>query len=338
MEPTAPPNPSSPPIVLAAEGLTQRTTDQYHALFYAMDQGFCVIELQYDDAGEHVVDFRYQQLNPAFSQQSGIPEGALGKTARELMPDLEPFWFDTYGRVALTGESVRLEHYVPQVGRWFDVHAFRVGAAETRQVGVLFTDITARKRRETNLAFLVDVTQDLVQLTSMAEMMASLSEKIGRYFRVPRVHLAAIDEAAQTAVVTNQWHVDGLADFDDQPTHRLADYVTDAFQRTAHADETIVVRVSRTTIVSSAPLLTRRTAAPGRSWPRRSCAAGSGWRCSASPTPPRATGPSAMWTCCASSPPAFGPGWSASAPKRRWPPRKRSTAPCSKPCAKRLSK
>ena len=82
MEPTAPPTPSPPPTILAAEGPTPRTTDQYHALFHAMDQGFCVIELQFDDSGEHVVDFRYQQLNPAFSQQSGIPEGALGKTAR----------------------------------------------------------------------------------------------------------------------------------------------------------------------------------------------------------------------------------------------------------------
>ena len=66
MEPTVPPNPSSPQTILAAEGLTQRTTDQYHALFHAMDQGFCVLELQFDDTGEHVVDFRYQTLNPVF--------------------------------------------------------------------------------------------------------------------------------------------------------------------------------------------------------------------------------------------------------------------------------
>jgi len=132
--------------------LAQRTTDQYHALFHRMDQGFCVLEILFDDTGQHVVDFRYQQLNPVFSQQSGIPEGAQGKTARELMPDLEPFWFDTYGRVVLTGESVRLEHYVPQVGRWIDAHIFRVGGPETRQVAVLFNDITARKQVEQQLA------------------------------------------------------------------------------------------------------------------------------------------------------------------------------------------
>ena len=38
MEPTAPPNPSFPPTIFAAEGPTPRTTDQYHALFHAIDQ------------------------------------------------------------------------------------------------------------------------------------------------------------------------------------------------------------------------------------------------------------------------------------------------------------
>ena len=77
MEPTATHTPSSPQTILAAEGPTPRTTDQYHAPFHAVDQGFCVLELQFDDTGEHVLDFRYQTLNPVFSQQSGIPEGAL---------------------------------------------------------------------------------------------------------------------------------------------------------------------------------------------------------------------------------------------------------------------
>ena len=162
------------------------------------------------------------------------------------MPDLEAFWFDTYGRVARTGEAVRLEHYVPQGSRWFDVHVFPVGPPETRQVGVLFSDITARKRRETNLAFLADVTQDLVLLTDIAETMASLSKKIGHSFRVPRVLLTAIDEAAQTARVTHEWHADGLADLADGRVHRLGDFVTEAFQRAARAGETIVVADTQT--------------------------------------------------------------------------------------------
>ncbi len=68
--------------------LAQRTTDQYHALFHSMDQGFCVLQLQFDNTGQQVVDFRYLEVNPVFARQSGITQGALGKTSRELMPDL----------------------------------------------------------------------------------------------------------------------------------------------------------------------------------------------------------------------------------------------------------
>ena len=222
MEPTAPPTPSPPQTILAAEGPTPRIPDQYHALFHSMDQGFCVLELQFDDAGEHVVDFRYQQLNPAFSQQSGIPEGALGKTSRELMPDLDPLWFDTYGRVVRTGESVRLEHYVPQVGRWFDVHASRMGAAETRQVGVLFTDITARKRHEANLAFLAEVNAELAELTDPDRTMQMLCEKIARHFGAGFCAFSPVDDAAGTVTVQYVWHQPDAPD--PRGTYRLSDY------------------------------------------------------------------------------------------------------------------
>ena len=172
-------------LSLQAE-LSQRTTDQYHALFHSMDQGFCVLEILFDDTGQHVVDFRYQKLNPVFSQQSGIPEGAQGKTARELMPDLEPLWFDTYGRVVLTGESVRLEHYLPQAGRWIDAHIFRVGGPETRQVAVLFSDITARKRHEQQQAFLLQLSDALRPLADPQAVRAEAMRVLGEHFGAVR--------------------------------------------------------------------------------------------------------------------------------------------------------
>lgn len=131
--------------------LTQQLTDKYHALFYSMSQGFAVLEMLFDEAGTQVVDFRYLEVNPIFARESGMPEGILGRAVRELMPDLESFWFELYGRVVLTGVAERVEHYVPQVGRWFDVHALRVGVPAARQVAVLFNDITARKRTEEQL-------------------------------------------------------------------------------------------------------------------------------------------------------------------------------------------
>ena len=224
MEPTVPPNPSSPQTILAAEVPTPRTTDQYHALFHAMDQDFCVLELQFDDTGEHVVDFRYQTLNPVFFQQSGMPEDTLGKTARELMPDLEPFWFDTYGRVVRTGESVRLEYYVSRLGRWFDVHVFRVGAPETRQVGMLFADITARKQTAAVDAFRLQLADALAPLAAPVAVQEAVTRLARQHFEADRCYYVEIE--GDQGIIRRDASADGLPLL--AGTYPMATYVSGA--------------------------------------------------------------------------------------------------------------
>ncbi len=124
----------------------RRSEGSYRTLFASMDEGFCVLEMIFDDAG-HPVDYRYVEINPAFERQTGMHD-ALGRTIRELVPGIEPFWVEAYGRVALTGEPTRFQDHAAAMGRWFDVNAFRVGEPEERRVGVLFNDITARKAAE----------------------------------------------------------------------------------------------------------------------------------------------------------------------------------------------
>ena len=201
--------------------LAQRTSDQYHALFYRMDQGFCVLEILFDDTGQHVVDFRYQQLNPAFSQQSGIPEGALGKTSRELMPDLDPLWFDTYSRVVRTGESIRLEHYVPQVGRWIDAHIFRVGGPETQQVGVLFTDITARKQTAAADAFRLQLADALAPLVDPVAVQEAVTRLARQQFAADRCYYVEIE--GDQGIIRRDAFADGLPSV--AGAYPLADFV-----------------------------------------------------------------------------------------------------------------
>lgn len=45
-------------------------------------------------------------------------------------------------------ETVRFEQGSDMLGRWFDVHAFRVGTPENHRVAILFNDISERKREE----------------------------------------------------------------------------------------------------------------------------------------------------------------------------------------------
>jgi len=128
-----------------AEGALRESEAKYRALFESVDQGFCLLEVLFD--GGAPVDYRFLEANPAFERHTGLVD-AVGRTARELVPDLEGHWVETYGRVARTGEPARFEEGSEAMGRWFEVEALRVGAPEDRHVALLFTDVTDRRRAE----------------------------------------------------------------------------------------------------------------------------------------------------------------------------------------------
>ena len=120
---------------------------RYRNLFNAMDQGYCILEMIFDDLGKPV-DYRFLEVNPAFAKLSGL-EDAEGRRIREMAPEIEEHWFTTFGKVATTGESERFIHEAQSLGnRWFDVYAMKLGGLNSGNVGVLFSNITDRKRGE----------------------------------------------------------------------------------------------------------------------------------------------------------------------------------------------
>ena len=163
---TSPDRPRRDDLSSPAEGPLTERERRYRTLFGAMDEGFVVLEMVFDDAGRPV-DYLFLEFNDAFTRMTGIPaEAALsGRSARDLYPTLEELWFETYGRVAATGEPVRFENGAEAMGRWFEVHAFRIGGEGSREVGVLFKDVSERRRAETDRererAFLDLVTESL---------------------------------------------------------------------------------------------------------------------------------------------------------------------------------
>jgi PAS domain S-box-containing protein len=133
-----------------AEHALRQSEQRYRMLFNSIDEGFCIVQVLFD-ADNHPIDYRFLELNPSFEKQTGLVN-AKGKTIREMAPGNEEFWYEIYGRIALTGEPARFESHAEQLHRWFDVYAFRFGEAENRQVAILFNDITERKRMDQSLA------------------------------------------------------------------------------------------------------------------------------------------------------------------------------------------
>ena len=120
---------------------------RYRNLFNSIDEGFCIIEMIFDEH-QKPVDWRYLEVNPSFVTLTGIHD-IVGKRIRELVPDHEAYWFEIYGRVVLTGEAVRFVNQAKGLdNRWFDLYAFPLGELGSRKVAVLFTNITERKKTE----------------------------------------------------------------------------------------------------------------------------------------------------------------------------------------------
>jgi PAS domain S-box-containing protein len=128
---------------------------RYQTLFESIDQGFCVLQVLFDEH-DRPVDCRFQEVNPAFERQTGIVN-ANGRTARELVPDVEQKWFDVYGHVARTGTPTRFVTHSMAIGRWFEVHAFRVGEPDEGMVATLFNDITLRHQIEERQKAIFDI-------------------------------------------------------------------------------------------------------------------------------------------------------------------------------------
>jgi len=124
----------------------QLLKQSYVNVVESMDEGLAVIQIILNAAGKPV-DYRFLEVNPSFERQTGLVD-AVGKTARQLVPDLEERWFDVYGKVALTGEAVRFLEGSEPMNRWFEVYATPVGAKENLMVALMFRDVTDRTRSE----------------------------------------------------------------------------------------------------------------------------------------------------------------------------------------------
>jgi len=133
---------------LEAERALAEREARFRALFTAIDEGYCLCEMVLDEGGAPT-DYRFLEVNPLFETMTGI-RAPVGRTAYEMVPNLEPSWVATYARVGLHGETLRFEQSSDALGRCFDVFATPVGARG--RFALVFKDVTERRQAEAVLA------------------------------------------------------------------------------------------------------------------------------------------------------------------------------------------
>jgi PAS domain S-box-containing protein len=123
----------------------QQSEKKYRRLFNTMTEGFALHEIICDKKGKPH-DYRFLEVNPAFEVLTGLKaKEIVGKTVRQIIPDIEQFWIKEYGEVALSGRSKNFESFSKSLGKYYEVFVYRPAPM---QFAVLFIDITDRKKAE----------------------------------------------------------------------------------------------------------------------------------------------------------------------------------------------
>jgi len=79
----------------------------------------------YDENGA-AVDYRFLNINPVFEKFIGLTNDRIaGKTAREVLPNVQPKAIEIFGKVVKAGKPVQFENYSRDLNKWFDVFVYR---------------------------------------------------------------------------------------------------------------------------------------------------------------------------------------------------------------------
>lgn len=176
---------------------------RWRSLLGSVNQGFCIFEMLYDETGEPV-DYRFIEVNSTFERHTGLID-AVGKTARQLVPGLELDWIRTYALVAESGEPLRFEQESQAMGRWFEVDAVRVGGPGSREVALLFSDITARRVAEADTSLVAAVIEQIRLAADGDALLARVSEMLGEYLEVARCSFIEVDETGDGWVIRQEY-------------------------------------------------------------------------------------------------------------------------------------
>jgi len=128
-----------------AKEKAEKKEQEYFSLFNEMINGFAYHKIILDE-NNNPCDYTFLNVNPAFERLTGLKaKDIIGKTELEVMPNIEKYWAEIYGKVALTGESIQFENFASALNKYYSVVAY---SPEKGYFATIFEDITERKLAE----------------------------------------------------------------------------------------------------------------------------------------------------------------------------------------------
>jgi len=179
-----------------AEKELAESEERYRNLFESMNEGFALCEMIYDQTGKPV-DFRYLNGNTAFARISGLPvERVLGRTIKEILPAIEPFRIEAYSHVIETGQGERFYNEVKELGKHFEVYAWRAGV---RRFAAVFHDITRRAVFQNKVSLLTNRERQVMELIIAGKSDKQIAAELGVTQRAISFHRTHILKKIQVS-------------------------------------------------------------------------------------------------------------------------------------------
>lgn len=208
---------------------------KWRGLFEGLKEGFILGRVIRDHAGQ-IVDWRYEEVNDAWYELVGIERGSvIGRTIREIIPNIEDTWVNEFANVVETGQSIGFTRQVGSLGRWYDGTAQPLGGD---QFSVIFLEVTDRVLRQTRQSALLALSDGIRDIDEPAAMAFSACEILAKTLNVGLVGYGDVDPQEETITVDRDWTGPGVPSLSGTLNFRSFGSYIDDLKR----GETVIVR------------------------------------------------------------------------------------------------
>lgn len=182
--------------LVSVEDMTEikASEEKYRMLYTSIGQGLALHEAVYDSRGK-MTDYRFLEVNENFEKITGLKAADLiGRTVKEVLPDVEQFWIDKYAEVVKTGVPASIEGYSAALKKHYDSYAYR---PKTGQFAALVSDITEKKKLETDNLFIRDIQEAVSGAGSLQDIYDIIAEKTQAFIGDSIVLISRLDNAVR---------------------------------------------------------------------------------------------------------------------------------------------
>ena len=119
--------------------------EKYRNLITKMMNAFALHEIIFDEKGE-LFDYKFLEVNPAWEKTIGIKSvDVIGKTIREVFPEIGNLWTEKYAEVVKTGVPEEFEYYATVTQKYFYCYVY---IPEQGKIAIIFNDTTEQRQEE----------------------------------------------------------------------------------------------------------------------------------------------------------------------------------------------